>query len=180
MVSIKNYENFCIWVHWNGEVILTKVSSVTTPNVVILTSDAASDIFFSKMTAFSCQCNGWQCFPEVSMLTMIYWDSNISVKPDHIPILLLSCAVQTFFVLGHIIICQGGANLRQDSTIWNNNSLWPSDAIWQHRYGSTLTQVMACCLKTPSHYLNQCWLTSEVQGHSSEGNFMWDTSSIIH
>ena len=44
------------------------------------------------------------------------------------------------------------------------NSLWPSDPIWRHRYGSTLAQVMACCLTAPSHYLNQCWLIiSEVQ-----------------
>ena len=44
------------------------------------------------------------------------------------------------------------------------NSLWPSDAIWQHRSGSTLAQVMAFCLTAPSHYLNQCcWLIiSEV------------------
>ena len=33
-------------------------------------------------------------------------------------------------------------------------SLWPSDAIWQHRSGSTLAKVMACCLAAPSHYLN--------------------------
>ena len=39
------------------------------------------------------------------------------------------------------------------------NSLKPSDAIWRPRSGSTLAQVMACCLTTPSHYLNQCWLT---------------------
>ena len=38
------------------------------------------------------------------------------------------------------------------------NSLWHSDAIWRQRSGSTLTQVMACCLTAPSHYLNQCWL----------------------
>ena len=38
------------------------------------------------------------------------------------------------------------------------HSLWPSDAIWQLRSGSTLIQVMACCLTAPSHYLNQCWL----------------------
>ena len=45
-------------------------------------------------------------------------------------------------------------------------SLWPSDAIWRHRSGSTLAQVMACCLMAPSHYLNQCWLViSEI--HSS-------------
>ena len=38
------------------------------------------------------------------------------------------------------------------------NSLRPSDAIWRHTSGSTLAQVMACCLTAPSHYLNQCWL----------------------
>ena len=48
-------------------------------------------------------------------------------------------------------------SLKQD---WNCmfNSLWPSDAIWRHRSGSTLAQVMAGCLTAPSHYLNQCWL----------------------
>ena len=35
------------------------------------------------------------------------------------------------------------------------NTLWPSsDTIWQHICGSTLVQVMACCLMAPSHYLN--------------------------
>ena len=38
------------------------------------------------------------------------------------------------------------------------NSLWPSDAIWRQRSGSTLAQVLACCLMAPSHYLNQCCL----------------------
>ena len=40
----------------------------------------------------------------------------------------------------------------------------PSDTIWQQRSWSTLAQVMAWCLMTPSHYLNKCWLTiSKVQ-----------------
>ena len=39
------------------------------------------------------------------------------------------------------------------------NSLWPSDAIWRHRFRSVLAQVVACCLMAPSHYLNQCWLS---------------------
>ena len=38
------------------------------------------------------------------------------------------------------------------------NSLWPIEAIWWRRSGSTLAQVMACCLTAPSHDLNQCWL----------------------
>ena len=40
----------------------------------------------------------------------------------------------------------------------NVNSLRPSDTIWRQRSGSTLVQVMACCLTAPSHYLNHCWL----------------------
>ena len=49
------------------------------------------------------------------------------------------------------------------------NTLWPNDTIWRHKSGSTLAQVMACCLTAPSHYLNQCWLIiSKVQWHSSE------------
>ena len=48
------------------------------------------------------------------------------------------------------------------------NSLGPSDTIWHWRSWSTLVQVMACCLTTPSHYLNQCWLIiSKVLLHSS-------------
>ena len=49
------------------------------------------------------------------------------------------------------------------------NSLWPSDVTWQHRSGSWLAQVMACCLMATSHYLNQCWLITEgVLWHSQE------------
>ena len=60
------------------------------------------------------------------------------------------------------------------------NSFWPSDTIWGQRSGSTLAQVMACCMRAPSHYLNQCWLIiSEVQWHSYEGNFTRDALTII-
>ena len=52
---------------------------------------------------------------------------------------------------------------------------------WWHKYGSTLAQVMACCLTAPSHYLNQCRLIiSKVQWHPSESNFTRDTSVISH
>ena len=45
--------------------------------------------------------------------------------------------------------------------------------------GSTLAQVMACCLRAPSHYLNQCWLiTSMVQWHFFKGYFIRNTSTI--
>ena len=47
------------------------------------------------------------------------------------------------------------------------NALWPSYDLWRQRSGSTLAQVMACCLTAPSHYLNQCWrIINEVQWHS--------------
>ena len=53
------------------------------------------------------------------------------------------------------------------------NSLAPCDTIWRKRSGSTLAQVMACCLTAPSHYLNQCWLiNTKVLWHSSEGIIM--------
>ena len=59
------------------------------------------------------------------------------------------------------------------------NSLGPSDAIWRQRSGSTLAQVMACCLTAPSHCLNQCWLIiSEVQRHSPGRNFVRDVPAI--
>ena len=48
-----------------------------------------------------------------------------------------------------------------------DKSLWPNHTIWRQRSGSTLAQVMACCLTAPSHYLNQCWpIVSKVQWHS--------------
>ena len=56
------------------------------------------------------------------------------------------------------------------------NTQWPSDTIWRHRSGSTLAQVMACCLTTPSHCLNQCWLIiHETHLHSSEDSFTRET-----
>ena len=61
------------------------------------------------------------------------------------------------------------------------NSLWPSDAIWRQGSGSTLAQVMVCCLAAPSHYLNQCWLIiSKTQWHSYNENCTRDTSVIKH
>ena len=76
------------------------------------------------------------------------------------------------------VICKTVANMMRPQCF---NSLRPSDAIWRHRSGSTLAQVIACCLTTTSHYLNQCWLIiSKVLWHSSEGNFTRDTSATIH
>ena len=52
-------------------------------------------------------------------------------------------------------------------------------AIWQPRSVSTLAQVTACCLTTPSDYLNQCWLiASEVLWYSPEGNITRNAQDI--
>ena len=58
------------------------------------------------------------------------------------------------------------------------NSLWPSDTMCWHKSGSTLAQVMACCLTAPSHYLNQYWLLiDKIHCHSSGGNFSKNNTS---
>ena len=58
--------------------------------------------------------------------------------------------------------------------------LWPSDAIWWHRFGSTLAQVMACCLSVPSHYRNQCWPSiSEVLWHLHDRNFTVNAQATV-
>ena len=60
------------------------------------------------------------------------------------------------------------------------NSSWPSDAIWQYESGSTLAQVMACCLMAPSHCLNQCqFLISEALWHSTESNVTVNAQATI-
>ena len=48
-------------------------------------------------------------------------------------------------------------------SVWTD--FFPSDAIWWHRSGSTLAQLMAFCLMAPSHYLNQCQLVSSFGIH---------------
>ena len=48
--------------------------------------------------------------------------------------------------------------LRKIGRSWQFNSLWLNDAIRRQRSGSTLGQIMTCCLTSPSHYLTQCWL----------------------
>ena len=59
------------------------------------------------------------------------------------------------------------------------------DVIWWHRSGSSLDQVMACCLMAPSHHLNQCWLIISVSHwYLAEGNFtdiscVWKLDYII-
>ena len=89
---------------------------------------------------------------------MVYWESNKFATEGNDILIGEICQMHTTHYL---------------------NSLWPSDAIRWQRSGSTLAQVMACCLTAPSHYLYQCWLIiSKIQLHPSDGNFTRDTSDI--
>ena len=57
---------------------------------------------------------------------------------------------------------------------------WPCVAMWCHRTGSTLAQVMVCCLTAPIHYLNQYRLIAlgEVSWLSSEGKLTWKVQDL--
>ena len=59
------------------------------------------------------------------------------------------------------------------------NFIVPSEGIWRHRSGSTLAQVMACCLTGPGH-CNQGWLPiSEVPWNWSDINFIASAIATI-
>ena len=107
-------------------------------------------------------------FNSLRSIVMLYGDINLGqhwlrlwLVPWQHPAIISWNHVE----LSSKVFC--GTELRAISQEVLINPLWPSDAIWRHRSGSTLAQVMACCLMAPSHYLNQCWLIiSEVQWHS--------------
>ena len=64
-------------------------------------------------------------------------------------------------------VSERGLRCELYDVIWGRwvNSLRPSDTIWRQKSGSTLAQVMACCLTAPSHYLNQCSLIITVKSN---------------
>ena len=96
--------------------------------------------------------------------------------------------MKLYFNRRRILECDTGKGTGADySYLWSGHWLAPSDAIWRQRYGSTLVQVMACCLRVPSHYVKQYWLiNTKVFWHSSEGiivrryedAFKWNKSEI--
>ena len=129
-------------------VLLVNIPLVTllTPVIIKATRDCRVDIMIEASLIF---CITWL------LLTLILtlWDVYILIS-----------LVMYFMTMGHMsrIRCIITAYFLQHIF-----TLWPSDATWRQRSGSTLAQVIACCLTAPSHYLNQCWLIfSEVQWHS--------------
>ena len=68
---------------------------------------------------------------------------------------------------------------KQHEKVFIVNSLWPGNAIWWHRSGSTLAQVIAWCLMTTSHYLNQSWLIIiDVLWHSRESDIIRNAHNL--
>ena len=112
---------------------------------------------------------GWTCFTaglEINYLnceiTILIgsWNYNLRIYGE-----LFSYA---FVYMTKVIRCCCESSNSGSTVLILINSLWPSVAIWWHRAGSTLAHVMACCLMSPSHYLNLCWLICKVLWHSSE------------
>ena len=65
--------------------------------------------------------------------------------------------------------------------MWLINTMCLSDTIWWNIIGSTLAQVMDCCLMSHSHYPNQCWLLiSEILRHSPQRSFTANAQTIIY
>ena len=56
------------------------------------------------------------------------------------------------------IMFKESGNVEPIALVSSFNSFWSGDAIWWHRSGLTLVQVMVCYMVVPSHYLNQCSL----------------------
>ena len=61
----------------------------------------------------------------------------------------------------------------------DNQSSCPSDAIWQHRSGSILGQVMVWCLTAPSHNLNQYWLFISKFKYHYSGCKIWISPKLL-
>ena len=61
------------------------------------------------------------------------------------------------------------------------NSSWTSGAIWRHKAGTTLAQVIACCLMAPSHRTNKCWhIINKFSWHSSQVIILSRSFQIFH
>ena len=131
----------------------------------------------------------WKSWSEAKLPSqgsfIITYIINVHRDINHICSTLVKSILQMYIYFSWAFCCwdknMPGNLGRYHDLMSSINSLWPSDAIGRHRIGSTLVQLMACCLTAPSHYLNQWWLIiSKVQWHSSESNFTRDTPVINH
>ena len=111
-----------------------------------------------------------------------HWKPKVVMMPTVLP-LVTQC-----FVIMATSISEGNVRIPTTLAFFRGriqtpdptcDSLRPCDAIWRQRSWSTLAQVMACCLATPSHYLNQCWLfINWILWHSPKTNFIENIQDI--
>ena len=169
MVFFKNILRISL-THWGpGE--MNNISQMTFSNI------------FSSMKMFELRLKfHWSLFPRVQLPIFQHWFGKW-LGADQAPSHYLNqwwlgyrCIYASLGLNElRIMICHAALQWLWQGMDQRFNSLWSSDAIWRQRSGSTLAQVMACCLMAPSHYLNQCWpIISEVQWHSYKGNFTRD------
>ena len=113
----------------------------------------------------------WKFFLKYwPFMRAIHWSPSSTGFPSQKASILSACLVFTWTG------CWPNTQIASDLTHWG--LVMPYG---DKRTGSTLAQVMACCLTAPSHYLNQCWLIiSKVLWLSCEGNFTRDASIINH
>ena len=131
-------------------------------------------------------CLTWWSYHDMGMLSALFalCDGNQTVTGRILPQTWASNAelwCSLYVSLNEALNKQSSGWQWDDSMLMccHINSLGPSDAIWRHRSGKTLAQIIACCLTAPTHYLNQCCLIiSEIQWQSPDDNFTNDTSAI--
>ena len=92
---------------------------------------------------------GWECYfiPQVSR--GMFWGSLSSAIKEIILYRTDVIKLSPTFILFLV------ARAKQMKSSQLINSLWLCGAIWRHRSGSTLAQVITCCLTAPVSYLNQ-------------------------
>ena len=92
------------------------------------------------------------------------------------------CVVNIDFFVFHLYICPPANGVWGTALFTLCSEIEMHIAIWRHSSGSTMAQVMACCLTAPCYYLNQCWLpNSELPWQSRESNFTAPArDSILH
>ena len=139
--------------------------------------------------------NQWWIIVRWTPRNKLHWNlkkknQNIHVNKMHLKMLSAKCQL---FCLGHNVLIETFSTISMKDTdcivvllagdkydLIIFNLLWPSDAVWWHKYLSTLAKIIAWCLMAPSHYLNQCWLLiSEVLWHSHKSSFTASAPAAI-
>ena len=124
----------------------TMASQITSLTIVYSTiySGAEQRLHQSSTSlAFVRGIQGTSEFPSAQMA---------SNSENNFHLMMSSCCKELLWVKGHEAI-----------------ATYTSDAIWRHRSGSELAELMACCLTAPGHYQSWCWLIiRKVQWHSSD------------